>query len=167
MRREMFLGVQDLGSIGELISAIAVVISLVYLASQIRQNTRQIDENTKAAQAAAFDSSISQTFVARQMIIENEDVAGIYLKGGSDPEALSDEDLLRYRLIMHNILWSLWNMQSQAQVGELSAETWNAQLETLRRIVDSKGFEWFWASYSGEFGSSFQRVVAELQSERS
>jgi hypothetical protein len=45
---------QDLGSIGELVGAVAVVISLVYLAFQIRQNTRQIDENTKAAQASAF-----------------------------------------------------------------------------------------------------------------
>lgn len=159
------MSLQDLGSIGELIGAVAVVISLVYLASQIRQNTRQIDENTKAAQAAAFDSSISHAIAARQMIIENEDVAGIYLKGSDDPESLSDEDRLRYRLIMHNILWSLWNMQSQAAVGELSAETWSAQLETLRRIISSKGFQWFWANYSDELGSSFQRVVADLQSE--
>ena len=160
-----FLSLEDLGNIGELISAVAVVVSLVYLASQIRQNTRQIDENTRAAQAAAFDSSISHAFVARQMIIENEKVASIYLKGLDDPESLSDEDRLRFRLTIHNILWSLWNMQSQSQVGELSAETWSAQLETLRRISSSKGFEWFWANYSGEFGSSFQRVVAELQSE--
>lgn len=159
------MSLQDLGSIGELIGAVAVVISLVYLASQIRQNTRQIDENTKAAQAAAFDSSVSHAIAARQMIIENEDVAGIYLKGGDDPDSLSAEDRLRYRLIMHNILWSLWNMQSQAQVGELSAETWSAQLETLRRIMSSKGFQWFWANYSDELGSSFQRVVAELQLE--
>ena len=158
---------QDLGSIGELVSAIAVVASLVYLASQIRQNTRQIDENTKAAQAAAFDSSISHTFVARQMVIENEDVARIYREGGIDPEALSEDDRLRYRLILHNILWSLWNMQSQAQVGELAAETWSAQLETLRRIVSSKGFEWFWANYAQEFGSGFRRTVEDIQSGRS
>jgi len=164
---DLLLSLQDLGSIGELISAVAVVLSLVYLASQIRQNTRQIDENTRAAQAAAFDSSISHAFVARQIIIENQDVAGIYLKGTNDPEALSEEDRLRFRLILHNILWSIWNMQSQAQVGELSAETWNAQLETLRRIIPNKGFEWFWANYSEEFGPSFQQVVAELRSGRS
>ncbi len=154
---------QDLGSIGELISAVAVFISLVYLAFQIRQNTRQIDENTRTAQAAAFDSSITHTFVARQTIIENEDAARIYLQGSNDPESLSEADLLRYRLIIHNILWSIWNMQSQAQVGELAAETWSAQLTTLRRIASTKGFQWFWAEYAQEFGASFQRVVAELE----
>jgi hypothetical protein len=52
---------QDLGSIGEMISAIAVVVSLIYLAFQIRQNTSQIDQNTEAARASAFDSTITQT----------------------------------------------------------------------------------------------------------
>jgi len=158
---------QDLGGIGELVSAAAVVVSLVYLAFQIRQNTRQIDENTKAAQAAAFDSSINHTFMARTVIIENEDLARIYLEGSKAPEALSDEELLRYRLILHNILWSIWNMQSQARVGELYSETWNAQLATLERIVSTPGFRWFWANYSQEFGASFQRIVGDLEARRS
>ena len=154
---------QDLGSIGELVSAVAVVVSLVYLAFQIRQNTRQIDENTKAAQAAAFDSSINHTFMARATIIENEDLARIYLEGSKDPKALSEEDLLRYRLILHNILWSIWNMQSQARVGQLSSETWGAQQATLERIAKTAGFKWFWANYAQEFGASFQRIVADLE----
>lgn len=117
---------QDLGSLGEIISAVAVVISLVYLAFQIRQNTNQIDQNTKAAEAAAFDSSIAHAIIARQAIFENEDVARIYHDGSIDPDSLSDHDRLRYRLIVHNVLWSLWNLQSQAQVGELATETWEA-----------------------------------------
>ena len=158
---------QDLGSIGELVSAVAVVVSLVYLAFQISQNTRQINENTKAAQATAFDSSINHTFNARAVIIENEDLSRIYLEGSRAPEVLSEEELLRYRLILHNILWSIWNMQSQAQVGELSSETWSAQLATLERIVATNGFQWFWANYSQELGPSFRRIVADLEAKRS
>lgn len=154
---------QDLGSIGELVSGIAVVVSLVYLAFQIRQNTRQIDENTRAAQATAFDSSIAHTFMARQSIVENADVARIYLEGSNNPKGLSEEDRLRYRLITHNVLWSIWNMQAQAQVGELSSETWDAQLATLERIVSTPGFKWFWNNYAQEFGDSFQMVVADIE----
>ena len=40
------LTLQDLGNIGELISGIAVVISLIYLAVQIRQNTRTVRTST-------------------------------------------------------------------------------------------------------------------------
>jgi hypothetical protein len=153
---------QDLGSIGELVSAIAVVISLIYLAFQIRQNTSQIDQNTKAARATAFDSSIAHTMVARQAIFENEDVARIYHEGSTDPDSLSERDRLRYRLIIHNVLWSIWNLQSQAQLGGLATETWEAQLVILERVMSSKGARWFWSNYGDEFGESFQSEVAEI-----
>jgi hypothetical protein len=153
---------QDLGSLGELVGAIAVVVSLVYLAFQIRQNTRQIDHNTQAARASAFDSSIAHTMVARQAIFENADVARIYHEGSIDPDSLTEQERLRYRLIVHNVLWSIWNLQSQAQVGDLAAETWQAQLMILRRIMSSKGARWFWSSYSEEFGASFQEEVARI-----
>jgi len=156
---------QDLGSLGEIISAIAVVVSLIYLAFQIRQNTSQIDHNTKAARASAFDSSIAQAMVARQAIFENEDVARIYSEGSFDPDALSEHDRLRYRLVVHNVLWSLWNIQSQAQVGGLAAETWEAQRTILRRMMSSKGVQWFWSNYRQEFGESFRKEVAEILSE--
>lgn len=156
---------QDLGSIGEMVSAIAVVISLIYLAFQIRQNTSQIDQNTKATQATAFDSSITHAMVARQAIFENEDVARIYHEGAIDPDSLSEQDRMRYRLIIHNVMWSLWNLQSQAQVGGLAAETWGAQLMILRRMMSSKGVRWFWSHYREEFGESFQKEVAEILSD--
>ena len=165
-KREQPLSWQDLGSIGELISAIAVVVSLVYLAFQIRQNTSQINQNTKAAQATAFDSSITNAMVARQAIFENEDVARIFHQGSIDPKALSEEELLRYRLIIHNVLWSIWNVQSQAQVGGVSAETWQAQIAILRRLFSSEGARWFWVNYSEEFGLSFQQEVAMILSEQ-
>jgi hypothetical protein len=145
-----------------MISAIAVVISLIYLAFQIRQNTSQIDQNTKAAQATAFDSSIAHAMAARQAIFENEDVSRIYHAGSIDPDSLSEQDRLRYRLIVHNVLWSLWNLQSQAQVGGLAAETWEAQLMILKRMMSSKGVQWFWSHYRGEFGESFQNEVSEI-----
>jgi hypothetical protein len=147
---------------GEMVSAIAVVISLIYLAFQIRQNTSQIDQNTEAARATAFDSSIAHTMVARQAIFENEGVARIYNEGSIDPDSLSDQDRLRYRLIVHNVLWSIWNLQSQAQVGGLMAETWEAQLMILKRMMSSKGVRWFWSNYRGEFGESFQAEVTKI-----
>jgi hypothetical protein len=145
-----------------MISAIAVVLSLVYLAFQIRQNTSQIDQNTKAARASAFDSSIGHAMVARQAIFENEDVARIYHEGAIDPDSLSEHDRLRYRLMVHNVLWSLWNLQSQSQVGGLATETWEAQLVILRRMMSSKGVRWFWSNYREEFGESFQKEVATI-----
>lgn len=156
---------QDLGSIGEMISAIAVVISLVYLGFQIRQNTSQIDQNTKAAQASAFDSSILHTMTARQAIFDDADVSRIYYEGAIDPEALTNQDRMRYRLLVHNILWAIWNLQSQAQVGGMASETQQAQLVILKRVMSTKGARWFWSNYHDEFGESFQSVIGDILAE--
>ena len=53
---------QDLGNIGEFVSGIAVVFSLVYVAYQIRQNTSQIDQNTRAVRATAVGLGYNLTF---------------------------------------------------------------------------------------------------------
>lgn len=151
-----------IAAIAELVAAFGVIVSLVYVAFQVRQNTRQIDQNTRASQAAAFDSSITHAMVARQAIFENEDVARIYHRGSLDPDSLSEEEWMRYRLMLHNALWSIWNLQSQAQIGTLASETWQAQHATLRRVVASPGARRFWAHYGEEFGPTFRREVERI-----
>ena len=49
---------EDLGNIGEFVAAIAVVVSLLYLAIQIRQNTKTVRTSTYQA---ILDSSRSDT----------------------------------------------------------------------------------------------------------
>ena len=46
--------ITELGALGELVSAIAVVITLIYLAVQIRQNTHSIEENRRLALAQTY-----------------------------------------------------------------------------------------------------------------
>jgi hypothetical protein len=46
--------ISEWGSIGEMISAIAVVITLIYLAVQIRQNTHSMEESRRLALAQTY-----------------------------------------------------------------------------------------------------------------
>ena len=155
-RREVT--VQDYGSIGELIGAIATVATLAYLASQIRQNTR-------AVRAAAVDSTISHSFNVRKSIYESEALTRIYNSGSHDPEALSEEDLVRIRLLYHNMLLTLSNIFSQIRLTGLAAKTWSAQIPLLQRILSTEGGEWFWANYCHEFEPSFQQEVARISAD--
>ncbi len=153
---------QDLGSIGELVSAVAVVVSLIYLAYQIRQNTGQIDQNTKAVRASAIDSSIGHAMDTRQAIFESADVARILRSGHLDPNALTEDDLTRYRLMLHNIMWTFWNIYSQAKYAELGSEIWDAQIPAILRILVTPGARWFWDNYSQEFEVSYRNEVNRM-----
>jgi hypothetical protein len=41
------MSLEDLGNVGEFVAAVAVVVSLIYLAFQIRQNTRWLRASLK------------------------------------------------------------------------------------------------------------------------
>ena len=93
---------EAIGAVGETVGALAVLATLVYLAMQIRQNT-------KAVQAAAVDSANSQVSKIREVIFADADVANMYRRGNEDPASLSQDDTIRYRLLIHNIMLALSN----------------------------------------------------------
>ncbi len=104
------------GAIGEIIGALAVFLTLIYLALQIRQNT-------KAVQASAVDASISKVTSVRQSMYENAEVAAIYVKGLANPDDLDEESRTRFRLLMHNIFLAISNIYSQTSFAGLSTST--------------------------------------------
>lgn len=70
---------EAVGAVGEILGAVAVVITLVYLAMQVRQNT-------KAVQAAAIDSANTHVSDIRMEIFSDADVTSLYRRGNEDPE---------------------------------------------------------------------------------
>ncbi len=143
------------GAIGEIIGALAVFLTLVYLTTQIRQNT-------KAVQASAVDASISKVSSVRQSMYENAEVCGIYMRGLADPDDLDEESRTRFRLLMHNILLSISNVRSQTSFAGLSTSTWESQLVSLTRVATSPGGRWFWKEYRLEFEDTFREQIDKI-----
>ena len=98
--------IQDWGALGEIIGAIAVVASLVYLAVQIRQNTQQISHNIDASRLAALERNIESGNRIRELMIVNPDIATLFLTGLKDLDALSGADKLRFEFLLRNIFTS-------------------------------------------------------------
>jgi hypothetical protein len=121
---------QDWGSIGELVGAIAVVITLIYLAKQIRLNTHAMDEGRKLALAQTYQM---RSDALQAMLVEAADsdhIGPIIIKltGLGYPEdvaalsQLSDEEWRRFRMwqIAQQTHWD--NMHYQYQQGYLDRE---------------------------------------------
>ncbi len=143
------------GAIGEIIGALAVFLTLIYLALQIRQNT-------KAVQAAAVDASISKVTSVRQSMYESAEIAGIYIAGIANPDDLDELSRTRFRLLMHNVLLSISNIHSQTNFAGLSSSMWESQLVLLRRVVTSPGGQWFWKEYQLEFDETFREQIEAI-----
>ena len=155
--------IQDLGAAGEFVGAIGVVITLVYLAYQIRQNTVQLEQSTMTARAAAQNASNTALRETRASIFESAEMAEIFHVGNSNPEDLGDVPRVRYRLAMHNVTDVMLEIYAQAMATGFAPETWNTQGHTLvDRILATPGGQWFWATFGHNYPSAFRDEVDRI-----
>jgi len=149
------------GAIGEIIGALAVFLTLAYLAIQIRQNT-------KAVRTSALDSAVSAVNSIREKLLESSELTEIYINGSKNPESLSEAEIVRYRILMTNTFWSIWNLYSQAKYAELSTSAWECQIHVIMRLLNTNGGKWFWKMHSKEFEDSFvieiDRIIESRES---
>ena len=95
---------EAIGAVGEIIGAVAVVITLAYLAVQVRHSREATEANTKSLKAAArFESGRYWSEETIRMAL-SPDMAMIVAAGFEDASQLSDDD--RERLIA----WYLQHM---------------------------------------------------------
>ncbi len=147
---------EAIGAVGEIIGAAGVIITLLYLASQLQQNTR-------ALQVTSIDSTTHAGNEIRALIASDPIITEIYFRGLRDPESLDDIERERFRLIMTNALWALWNAWAQSHLG--GRESWTAQKHGLIRVLSLPGGKWFWTNFRGEFDPGFQTEVDRLIAE--
>jgi hypothetical protein len=91
------MNIQDLGALGELLAAIATIVTLLYLAIQIRQNNTNLQESTSASVNQGWASINSR-------LSSDEQFAEIFIRGREDLEALNAVELERFRAFVQDIL---------------------------------------------------------------
>jgi hypothetical protein len=130
---------QDLGGIGEFIGGIAVVISLVYLAVQIRQNTKSVRASTYQA---ILDSSRSDT----ELLLVHPHLERVYRVGRRNPEKLNDDERPLFRMLVAQLLLSSESLFLQHQQGAIDSDYWQRRQQTLRGLLSQPGVRQWWAA---------------------
>lgn len=153
------------GAIGELLGAFGVILTLVYLAFQIRQNTQQLVQNALSASASAVNASVTDLRENRRAVFESAELTDIWLKGLYNPHDLAENESYRVRLVMINAVSSLWDVYCQTIVTGFSRETWETQgVSTIERVLASPGGGSFWTqfreNYPNEFRAEVDRILA-------
>lgn len=95
--------IQEWGALGEVVGGIAVLVSLVYLAYQIRQNTHQIELGIKATQLSSFDRTIESSNRIRQMLVADKDVSRLFTRAIRSYRDLEPEERFRANMLFRII----------------------------------------------------------------
>ena len=121
-----------IGAIAEMLGALAVIISLLYLASQVRQNT-------VASRFSRYDSFVRTIGDIRSSIFDNEALSRIWEVGLRAPSELDDVENTRLRLLLYNAVQTLESLHLQLTQSGLDTEIWSRQLPVINRILGSSG----------------------------
>ena len=145
--------------IGELVAAVAVVISLIFVGLQIR-------DNTIASQAATYQEAIAFDFNFLTNIGSNPDTARVFYAFRDDPDALTGDELLQGQALVSAVVRHLENLYLQNQAGMLSDEGWRSREPFIRGFVQTPGFDRVLNGSSGGFyGGAFVNYVTQLRAE--
>ena len=151
---------EAIGAIGEIMGAVAVVISLVYLAIQIRQNTRQVAEQVRALKLEGHKAAADDHSRFRQNIIQSPQVASLWRRGKIDYLGLSPDEQAQVSELFRDTLWASANMQLRnAQGGAVDDTLWNIAVESLGPLIESPGVRQWWSENKSEFPPDFVAVV--------
>ena len=154
---------EAIGAIGEVVGALGVILTLGYLAYQIRQNTIQLEQSTLASKAAAQNASNEALRENRKALFQSEQMAEIWYNGNENPEDLDAISKLRYRLVIQNVTDVMLEIYTQTLTTGISPETWNTQGITLvTRVLATTGGQWFWAAYSDNYPADFRAEVDRI-----
>lgn len=107
---------QDLGGLGEFVGAFAVVISVIYLAIQIRQNTRSLN-------SSSYAESAEQAWLVQLAIAQDGELARIWADWIEGKE-LSREDTVRVESLLSNLFMAGENTFRLYELGLLDSDTW-------------------------------------------
>ncbi len=79
------------GAIAEMVGGIAVLVTLVYLALQVRQNSVLLEQNTKTARQAILRSQTDRYIANCHFMAGDSGIMGIYQRAMEDPSSVTRE----------------------------------------------------------------------------
>ncbi len=124
--------IQDLGSVGELIAAIATVATLIYLAAQIRQNTSTVATST-------YESVFNGYNDLNLAVASDPELARILECGLSDPISLDKNEQVRFVLILSSFSNHHLKLLRLKERGAFPADEWDVLAREAAQIYRSPG----------------------------
>ncbi len=136
-----------LGAIGELVGAVAVLITVGYLAVQIRQNTR------------ALESSALNSLREVHVLTENNEHYNSLILKSLRTEVLTPEERLQMVERFYTIMKGFEVLWAQQQVGAISHDQFDQHLDLVRWALTAPVCRRMWAELQSIFTPEFQAAI--------
>ena len=140
------------GAVAEILGALAVVLTLVYLSRQIshsNQFARRQDQTTTTDQASRY----------RMAFVHDANVMDLFIKGRDSYGSLSEAEKLRYNFLMTDTFWIGQQIWDRVKVGTLEAEIWTNNLFLYVGYISGEGSREWWEEYKQQYPADFVQAI--------
>ena len=174
------MSIIELGALGEFLGSIGVIATLIYLAAQIRQNTRTSEQGQRIAMAQAYQSRAALIEDAQRQLADSPYLPEIRVKvNESGIGSLSAEELERFRAWNQAGRVRLDNIHYQYEQGLIDDEYYNNSFKNvIRRAAPIWRELGVWSQQEGSradrsdapvvrptFGAAIERILSESEAE--
>jgi hypothetical protein len=147
---------EAISAIGQLVGALAVVISLIYLAREVRSNARATRHASIRSTSDAFTRWLQQ-------LAEHPHLAELYYRGIHEFESLEGADLVGFSALMDQMFRNVEDMYYQHLDGHLDPRVWHEFEVAMRDINGYPGVQAWWRSRSHWFTEEFAKLINQQQ----
>jgi hypothetical protein len=127
----------ELGSLGEFMSGLAVVVTLVYLALQIRYNTR-------AVRSSMHQDMVESTLRIAESLSDNENIARIVLKADEDYGNLTKEELIRFEAYAERVFGNFESVFYSYRNSMVEQDLWESWESSFLNDISRIAMRRFW-----------------------
>jgi hypothetical protein len=147
--------IQDLGALGEIIGGLAVVLSLIYVGSQIRQSTKSTQSQASQAFIQAFDLSVAP-------LTKNPEFRDLFWRGLSGIQALKGSEIVAFSAWIMVTMRSFESFYYQTREGVFDTHIMEGWINQYADLLGYTGSGDVWAARRHQFGEEFRNYVDEL-----
>ena len=144
-----------IGAIGNIIGAFAVVVSLIYLAIQIRTQNKQ-------AKLSAFHEMSRELRVVTVMFA-SKDVSDIFVRANHNYDSITEAESIQLIVLVTNIFRAWENAFIENRDGNLDKNIWEALAREYTQIMSIPSFQHIWAIRKQNYEPNFQHYVDSIE----
>jgi hypothetical protein len=146
------MNLNDLANLGQIVGALAVVVSLFYVAHQIRQNTNAV----RSATAQTVHEHFSNWY---NLVAADAELSRIAANGLRDYASLSEQERVRFVATFMSFLSYSQNAFLKWREGLLKPALWLGWEQVMMNLFGAPGGKALWKERSYLFGEEFRRYI--------
>ena len=137
------MSLEQLSYVAQIAGSIAVVLSLLFVGLQIRQNTAAIQRDE-------HNSTMAQWTVIRMAIAKHRDIAELLTAGLDGTKALDAADQLRLDFLINEYVWASFHIWDRTKRGVFPPGTFEFSCRNLLGdVLATKGGAAWWRNAPG------------------